>query len=87
MSFITLYNFSFSKNRDLSMSFFDRFRREPKQAQGALPNPVFPKVQVIIHNPVVRSQNGRKFSELLKWNDPDQLLQKYITVVNNASYG
>ena len=52
-----------------------------------MPDPIFPKVQVIIHNPVVRSQNGRKLSTLLKWNDPDELVQQYIADVHNASYG
>lgn len=67
------------------MSFFDRFRKQPPA--GSLPDPIFPKVQVIIHNPVVRSQNGRKLSTLLKWNDPDELVQQYIADVHNASYG
>lgn len=68
------------------MSIFNRFRQS-KSSPESLPTPVYPKVQVIIHNPVVRSQGGRKLSALLKWNDPDHLVQQYIADLRNASYG
>ncbi len=66
------------------MSFFNRFRKQPNTQT---PEPIAPAVQLIIHNPRVPSQDGRKFSQLLKWNDPDQLVQKYIADVAQASYG
>jgi hypothetical protein len=44
-------------------------------------------VLLIIHNPIVPAANGRKLSELLHWQNPDQLAQKYIQDVYEASYG
>ena len=51
------------------------------------PRPVSPKVMVIIHNPTVPSQGGRKLSQVLRWHDPDQLAAQYLADVREASYG
>jgi hypothetical protein len=68
------------------MRLFNRSRPEAKQ-QEARPSPVYPRVFMLIHNPVIRSQGGRKLSDLLAWNDPDRLAQQYIKDVQEASYG
>ena len=52
-----------------------------------LPNPVRPRVLLIIHNPVVSSANGRKLHQVLHWNDPDELARQYISDVSAASFG
>ncbi len=75
------------------MGFLDRFRQlfASEAATAATPrpspHPISPKVMVIIHNPTVRSQGGRKLSQVLRWQDPDQLAAKYLADVREASYG
>lgn len=51
------------------------------------PDPVQPRVLLIIHNPVVGSANGRKLSQVLQWNDPDALVKQYTFDVEAASFG
>jgi len=45
------------------------------------------KVLVIIYDPVIRSRGGQRLSHLLKWNDPDTLIERYIRDVSEASWG
>jgi hypothetical protein len=52
-----------------------------------LPDPVKRQVLLVIHNPNVRSEDGRKLSQVLNWNDPDHLTQQFIAEVTDASYG
>lgn len=52
-----------------------------------LPEPIRPRVLLIIHNPIVTSENGRKLHQVLNWNDPDALIQQYIFDVDAASFG
>ncbi|HLF01412.1 MAG TPA: hypothetical protein VI547_05520, partial [Anaerolineales bacterium] len=54
---------------------------------GDKPKPVQKNVSLIIFNPTVPSENGRKLSEVMKWGDPDELTEKYIADVQEASYG
>lgn len=54
---------------------------------GQLPQPVHVKVLLIIYNPTIPSQNNRKLSEVLGWNDPDALTQSFIADMQYASYG
>lgn len=70
------------------------FRRLPADrtqpdspVEVARPFPVRPRVLVIIHNPIIRSQGGRKLADLLAWNDPDTLARQYVADVREASYG
>lgn len=51
------------------------------------PPPIQPRVLVIIHNPVIPAQGGRKLSAVLRWQDPERLAQQYIADVQNASHG
>ncbi len=52
-----------------------------------LPTPVQPRVLLIIHDPVVGSENGRKLNQVLHWQNPDALVQQYISDVQAASFG
>ncbi len=54
---------------------------------GQLPPPVHLKVLLVIFNPTIPSQNNRKLSEYLGWNDPDTLVQSFIADMQYASYG
>jgi len=41
----------------------------------------------IIHDPLIPFEGGRKLHQVLNWNDPDALAQKYIADVRECSYG
>ncbi len=58
----------------------------PPEPAGQKPQPVQKKVLLVIFNPAVPSQNNRKLSEVLGWNDPDTLVQNFIADVKYASY-
>jgi hypothetical protein len=73
------------------MRFWDRFQQfwqlgSVEQA-SALPEPVFPRVLLIIHAPKVAAENGRYLYQLLNWNNPDNLVSQYIFDVEAASFG
>ncbi|MBK6325926.1 MAG: hypothetical protein IPF56_08280 [Chloroflexi bacterium] len=51
------------------------------------PDPVQPRVLIIIHNPVIPFEGQRKLHEVLRWHDPDELTQQYIADLEAASYG
>lgn len=78
------------------MSFFDRLREsmfgkptsEPVYGNPSQqPEPVFPKVLAIVHNPVMKTHGGRRIRDAYRWNDPDKLAQGYIDDIRYASYG
>jgi hypothetical protein len=54
---------------------------------GQKPTPVLRRVLVVIYNPVIKSENGRKLREVLQWNDPDDLTHKYIADLRECSHG
>ena len=54
---------------------------------GQMPQPVTPKVLLVIYNPAVPSQNNHRLSEVLGWNDPDAMVQSFIADIQAASYG
>ncbi len=54
---------------------------------GNKPQPVVKKVSVIVFDPVVKSEGGKKLSEIMKWSDPDQLTQQFIADMKEISYG
>ena len=60
---------------------------QPTEPVGQQPPPIHPKVLLVIYNPTVPSQNNRKLSEVLGWNDPDALVQSFIGDIQYASYG
>lgn len=55
--------------------------------QAAAPMVVRPRVLLIIHNPIVESQGGRRLTELLGWNDPDELARQYAADLALCSVG
>jgi hypothetical protein len=56
-------------------------------AELALPEPVYPRVLAIVHNPVIRVRGGAKAQQVYGWNYPDTLAQGYIDDLREASYG
>lgn len=54
---------------------------------GGPPAPITRRVLSIIFNPRVPSQGGRKLADILKWNDPRQLMPKHIEDLRHCSYG
>ncbi len=54
---------------------------------GQKPTPVLKKALVIIYNPKVKSEGGKKLSEVMKWNNPDNLIPQYVKDIREASYG
>jgi hypothetical protein len=54
---------------------------------GGRPAPITRKVSVIIYDPRVPSEGGRKLSQVMNWNPPDALIPAYIDDVRAASHG
>lgn len=48
---------------------------------------IHPKVLVIIFNPIIESEGGKKLTEVLGWNNPDTLARNYIADVKECSGG
>ncbi len=46
---------------------------------------IHPKVLVIIFNPIIESEGGKKLTEVLGWNNPDTLARNYIADVKECS--
>jgi hypothetical protein len=46
-----------------------------------------PRVVVLIFNPVIEAEGGRRLHQVLGWNDPDALTRQYIDDVRTASHG
>ena len=49
--------------------------------------PVTRKVSLIIYNPVLLTQRGRRLTEVLGWNDPDRLTAALIDDLRTVSHG
>ncbi len=49
--------------------------------------PVTPRVLMIVHNPPVPSEGGRRLTEIFGWNDPARLARQYIADLEQASGG
>jgi hypothetical protein len=48
----------------------------PRRQAGSL-DVVRPRVLQIVYNPPIRSEGGRRLTEVLGWNDPDALVRQY----------
>jgi hypothetical protein len=48
---------------------------------------VFPRVLLVVYNPTIASEGGRKLSTIFHWNDPDQLARQYAADLSEASHG
>lgn len=60
---------------------------EPVLPSGQLPTPVTVKVLFLIFNPRVPSAGNKKLSEVLGWNDPDNLANLFINDILTCSHG
>ncbi len=72
------------------MRFVQKLRRvsqKPNLSQGDVPTPIKRRVLLIIHNPSIKWENGRKLTQILHWNDPDLLVQQFLTDVTQVSHG
>jgi hypothetical protein len=49
--------------------------------------PLRPRVLLIVHNPPVAAEGGRRLAEIFGWNDPDQLARQYVADLAACSYG
>ncbi len=59
----------------------------PPVSPQSLPPPVTPKVSLLIFDPILPSQSGRRLQQVMGWNNPDTLVQQYIQDVAQISYG
>lgn len=61
---------------------------EPVEAEPAPPaEPVERRVLMIVHDPPIASEDGRRLHEVFHWNDPDALVRRYIDDLYEASHG
>jgi len=60
---------------------------DPNAPVGQTPAPVTRKVMAVLFNPVVPSEAGRKLSQVMGWNNPDDLLLGHIADLKEASHG
>ena len=56
-------------------------------ADLALSDPINVRVLMLVHDPVLQSQDNRTLREHFRWNDPDALARAYIDDVRDCSYG
>lgn len=50
-------------------------------------NAIHSRVLLLIYNPIIEQEGGRKLNQVLGWNDPDDLCARYIADVREASHG
>ncbi len=64
---------------------------EAPPAAEAAPQPAAEPVQrrvlLVVHNPPIASEGGRRLTEIFSWNDPDALIRQYIADLREASHG
>jgi hypothetical protein len=59
-----------------------------RMPEGRQPvQPVVKRISLIIHNPTIPSAGGQKLSQVLAWNNPDQLCAAFIADLREISYG
>ncbi|MBN1140078.1 MAG: hypothetical protein JXM73_26145, partial [Anaerolineae bacterium] len=51
------------------------------------PEPMHRRVLLLVFDPSIPSQGGRKLTDVLSWNDPDRLAQDYAADLRDASGG
>ncbi len=56
-------------------------------ADGPAVESVQPKVLLIVHDPPVAGEGGRRLTEIFGWHDPDGLVRQYIADLAHASHG
>jgi hypothetical protein len=63
---------------------------EPEPVEAPVEEPVGPvwrRVLMVVHDPPVASEGGRRLTEIFGWNDPDALVRQYIADLREASHG
>ena len=50
-------------------------------------SPVYPRVLMIVHDPPVAIEGGRRLTQIFNWNDPARLAQGYIDDLRSCSGG
>lgn len=68
-------------------SLFGEPTTETQPLAAAPVTPVTPRVLVIIHNPPVASEGGRRITEIFGWNNPERLAMDYAADLQRASGG
>lgn len=65
------------------------FRTRPAVVppSGEIPQVLRPRVLLIIYNPTIPAEGGRKLSQVLGWSDPDALTEQYIADLREVSGG
>ncbi len=58
-----------------------------EQSAGTSISPYRPKVLLVVFDPLVLSEGGRRLSEVLGWNQVDNLIEQYINDLRAASAG
>ena len=53
----------------------------------AVLDPITPRVLMIVHNPTIPAEDGRRLNQVLGWHDPDALASRYIADLRDASNG
>jgi hypothetical protein len=59
----------------------------PPPSEEEPPSSLHPRVLLVIYNPTLQSERGRKLSEVLGWNDADRLCRDYIADLRECSKG
>src|SRR5258708_7817523 len=72
-----------------AQGYFQSLGPDPSEQEpvGQAPQPVTRKVLNVIYNPRVPSEQNRKVSEVMGWNDPDQLTAGHIADLKQVSHG
>ena len=48
---------------------------------------ISPRVVMLVHNPIIEREGGRRLNQVLGWNDPDALADRYVDDVAEVSHG
>src|SRR5574341_1712576 len=54
---------------------------------GQKPRPVLRRVLVVIYNPRIKAEKNRKLTEVMGWNNPDELTARYVADLRECSHG
>ena len=72
-----------------AQGYFQGLGPDPSEHEpvGQAPAPVTRKVLNIIYNPKLPSEQNRKLSQVMGWNDPDQLIAGHMADLKQVSHG